>query len=319
MRILVTGCAGFIGSHVCERLIQKGYSVVGVDNFDLFYAKELKTKNIEELLSSPCFRLYPFSITDAKTLSSIAEPIDAIIHLAAKAGVRPSIADPQAYIDTNITGTLNIADFAFKKGINKIIFASSSSVYGNAAIAPFKESSITDAPISPYAFTKKSGEFVLYNFYHLYKISSICLRFFTVYGPRQRPDLAINKFVSAILRGDQIDVYGNGSMMRDYTFITDTVEGIIGALDLIMKNEVIYEVINLGNNKPFTVLELIHSIESILEKKANLNFIQEQPGDVQITCADITKANSLLNYQPKTKLMEGLRLFYKWKLDEQII
>jgi len=318
MRILVTGCAGFIGSHVCERLVERGIEVIGIDNYDPFYAREKKVKNIEELLKNPLFEFKEFSIVDKPGFASIDKPVDAIIHLAAKAGVRPSIAHPQSYIDTNITGTINIAEFALRNGINKIVFASSSSVYGNAAKAPFQEMSVTDAPISPYAFTKKSCELILYNFFHLYKISSVCLRFFTVYGPRQRPDLAINKFVSSILDGKQIDVYGDGSMSRDYTFISDTADGVLGALDLLMKNNLVYEIINLGNNKPYTVLELIQTIESVLNKKADLNFTAEQPGDVQITCANISKAQQLLNYQPKVKLAEGLSKFYDWKINEQV-
>ncbi len=318
MRILVTGCAGFIGSHVCERLVEQGIEVVGIDSFDPFYSREIKKRNIQQLAEHPLFQLKQFSISDYSGFNTITEqPIDAIIHLAAKAGVRPSIENPQAYVDTNITGTLNICQFALSAGIKKIVFASSSSVYGNAAVAPFKEATATDAPISPYAFTKKSGELILYNFFHLYRVSSICLRFFTVYGPRQRPDLAINKFVSSILSGRQIDVYGSGNMARDYTFIDDIVDGILGSLNFVLKNELMYEIINLGNNNPFTILELIQNIEAILGKKADLNFIMEQPGDVQITCADISKANELLQYQPKTKLKDGLKLFYDWKLKEQ--
>jgi nucleoside-diphosphate-sugar epimerase len=176
---------------------------------------------------------------------------------------------------------------------------------------------VSDAPISPYAFTKKACELVLYNFFHLYKVSSICLRFFTVYGPRQRPDLAINKFFTAIQSGKQIDIYGDGSMARDYTFIADTVDGIMAALDHIINNDPVFEVVNLGNSKPFTILALVHAIEQVTGVKANLNFTQEQPGDVQVTCADIVKAGQLLGYNPKVKLLEGLEKYYQWTLNEQ--
>jgi nucleoside-diphosphate-sugar epimerase len=313
MKVLVTGCAGFIGSHICERLLSIGNEVIGIDNFDTFYSKDIKAKNLSHLKSSH-FQFFEISILDASELNKIYSPIDAIIHLAANAGVRPSIQNPPQYIDTNITGTYNIVSFAKEKGINKIVFASSSSVYGNTAVAPFVEDANTDAPISPYAFTKKAGELILYNFYHLYNINSVALRFFTVYGPRQRPDLAINKFVSLILDNKPIDIYGDGSFGRDYTFIDDTVDGILGALNYLMKNNNVFEVINLGNSKPVTVVELVAAIEKVLNRKAKINFEKQQPGDVQLTCADIAKAERLLQYKPKTSLNEGLELFYKWKL-----
>lgn len=313
MKFLVTGCAGFIGSHLCEKLINNGHSVVGIDNFDNFYSKEHKLANLEDLQMSDHFRLYEVDIKSEVELNKIEEEFEIVIHLAAKAGVRPSIESPSSYIDTNITGTQNILNLMLKKGVNKIVFASSSSVYGDNTVAPYSESAVVDFPISPYAFTKKSGELMLFTHFHLYKISSVSLRFFTVYGPRQRPDLAINKFFRLIMNDEPISVFGDGSTMRDYTFIDDIIAGILSAVDYVWQQDPVYEIVNLGNSRPSKLLELINKIENTVGKKAILNFKDMQPGDVKMTCADTAKANALLRYEPKITLNEGLRLYYQWK------
>lgn len=313
MKILVTGCAGFIGSHLCEKLVADGNEIIGVDNFDDFYSKEVKIKNIENLNQSPNFSLREIDIRLKEEVNSIKDEFELVIHLAAKAGVRPSIEKPGSYIETNITGTQNILDLMLRNRINKIVFASSSSIYGDNTVAPYSESAIVDYPISPYAFTKKSCELLLYTYFHLYKINSVLLRFFTVYGPRQRPDLAINKFFAAIEQSKPIFVFGDGSTARDYTYIADIIKGIMSSIELIKNADSVYEIINLGNNKPAKLLSLIQKIEEVVGKKADLSFKEMQPGDVFMTCADTTKAGQLLNYTPETSLDNGLRLYYQWR------
>lgn len=313
MKILVTGCAGFIGSHLCERLIEQGDEVIGIDNFDAFYPKQIKWNNLSKLLENSRFSFHQVDIRKEEQLAIIGESFDIVVHLAAKAGVRPSIEQPEQYIETNITGTQNILNLMRNKGANKIVFASSSSVYGDKTPAPYPENAIVDFPISPYAFTKKSGELLLHTYYHLYKINTIALRFFTVYGPRQRPDLAINKFFSAIENNQPIHVFGDGSTSRDYTFIDDIINGITSAITLIKNNNNIYEIINLGNNKPTKLLDLIAKIEQVAGKKATLIFKDMQPGDVVMTCADTAKANQLLGYLPQTTMEEGLQRYYQWR------
>ncbi|ANE52967.1 SDR family NAD(P)-dependent oxidoreductase [Flavisolibacter tropicus] len=316
MKIIVTGCAGFIGSHLCERLVKEHHKVVGIDNFDNFYQRSIKEENLRQLQSNSLFQFYEADIRNKEDLSAISDNFDVVIHLAAKAGVRPSIDNPQGYIDTNINGTLNILHFMLEKNINKIVFASSSSVYGDKAISPYREDSITDFPISPYAFTKKSCELLLHNYHNLYQIDSAALRFFTVYGPRQRPDLAIHKFFNAIEKQQPISIYGDGSTSRDYTYIDDTVDGIVRAMEYVLNNQSVCEVFNLGNNAPTPLLTLVNAIERVCEKKALLKYISMQQGDVLHTCADISKAQAILGYEPKIKLQEGLRRFYSWKVNE---
>lgn len=312
MNILVTGCAGFIGSSLCETLVNTGHKVIGVDNFDPFYDRKIKDDNIKQLVTDPNFRLYEFDITDKSKFGQIDESVDVIIHLAAKAGVRPSIEDPPGYIKTNIEGTQQILDYAVIRGIDKIIFASSSSVYGNNLEIPFSETHSVDRPISPYAFTKKACELLLHNYYYLYNISSISLRFFTVYGPRQRPDLAIHKFFKAIYSGSPISLYGDGHTYRDYTYISDIIKGVMASVELIKGKKPVYEIVNLGNNKPVSLIELIAEIEAIVGKKALLEYKPVQPGDATRTFADITKATNLLGYTPSTSLKEGLAFFNEW-------
>ncbi len=313
MNILVTGCAGFIGSHLCERLVAAGHTVTGIDNFDGFYANGIKQKNLEGLLHEERFTFYKTDIRFETELAAINDDFEMVVHLAARAGVRPSIERPAEYIESNITGTQNIINLMRLRNLTKLVFASSSSVYGDKTEAPYRETAAVDFPISPYAFTKRSCELMLYTYFHLYQISSVALRFFTVYGPRQRPDLAINKFFTAIEAGQPIPVYGDGSTARDYTFVTDIVAGIERAIDRVASQGHMHEIINIGNSRPVTLLELIEKIEATIGRKATLQFNDMQPGDVVMTCADIQKAKRLLNYAPQVTLDEGLRRYYRWR------
>jgi UDP-glucuronate 4-epimerase len=311
-KILITGAAGFIGSHVAEHFLSKGFSVYGIDNFDDFYGRAIKERNLKNILSSPGFHFTEGDITDKATLAKLTDGIDTVIHLAAKAGVRPSIENPEAYIKHNITGTHNILEWMKQRHISKMIFASSSSVYGNNPKTPFSERDNVDNPISPYAFTKKSCELMNYTYHHLYQMDIVNLRFFTVYGERQRPDLAIYKFIDAALEDKPITLYGDGSTARDYTYVKDIVSGVASAFDYAQKGKNIYEIINLGNNKPVKLLELVDMIYEITEKKKNVVHIEKQAGDVEYTCADISKAHKLLGYSPSTSMKDGLMKFAEW-------
>lgn len=310
MKILVTGAAGFIGSHLCERLVNEGRRVVGLDNFDPFYEAAIKRRNLAGLLRSESFELVEGDIRDAGCVESVLAQggFEAIVHLAAKAGVRPSIEDPVGYTDVNINGTVVMLEAAKKNGIKKFIFASSSSVYGNNVKVPFSETDNVDYPISPYAATKKAGELICHTYSHLYGIGMTCLRFFTVYGPRQRPDLAIHKFARMIEAGEPIPVFGDGSMRRDFTYIDDIIDGVTAAIRTCAD----FEIYNLGESRPVRLDELIAAVETALGKKANLNRLPEQPGDVRQTYADVDKAIRRLGYQPKTELADGLMRFVKW-------
>lgn len=310
--VLITGCAGFIGSTLAETLLSLGFSVTGVDNFDPFYSKQLKKDNLQNLSGHPLFRFNEVNICDG--LQNIREKIDVVIHLAAKAGVRPSIADPSGYIQNNIFGTQQVLEFMRRNGIKKLIFTSSSSVYGNNKNIPFRESDIVDNPISPYAFTKKAGELLTYTYHHLYRIDVINLRLFTVYGPRQRPDLAIHKFVKSILKDKPVEIYGRGNTARDYTFVSDIVKGFSNALNFILENENIYLTLNLGNNKPVVLTELVELIYKKLDKKPLLIHKPMQPGDADITCADIRLAGELIGYEPLISIEDGIESFIKWYL-----
>lgn len=321
MHVIITGGAGFIGSHLTRALFQNkpGIQITCIDNFDPFYPAELKQLNIREFKSNPDFHfLYnDIATTPVKELcESVSEPADVIVHIAAKAGVRPSIEDPLAYQQTNIIGLQNMLSFAKEKNIKQFVFASSSSVYGMNDHFPWKEDEQL-LPVSPYAMTKLSGEMLGHVYSRLYGLRFIALRFFTVYGPAQRPDLAIHKFTRAILKGEPINMFGDGSSSRDYTYVDDTVQGIMAAMEYSGSD---FEIINLGNNVAISLRELISAIEVVTGRKAAIEQLPDQPGDVPKTFADITKAKKLLGYDPKIKFEEGLKKFYVWfKKNEELL
>lgn len=308
--IIVTGGAGFIGSHIAERLLADGHRVTVIDNFDSYYDRTQKVDNISHCKKSDCFKLIEIDILDADQLDrSLTDHYDGIIHLAAKAGVRPSILDPVAYQQTNVAGTQNMLEFARKRNITQFVFASSSSVYGINKNVPWSEEDNLLFPISPYASTKISGELMGHVYSHLYNIRFIALRFFTVFGPRQRPDLAIHAFTKKILNDEPIPFFGNGDTRRDYTYVDDIVDGVLSALNY---NDSLYEIINLGNHQTISLNEMLSTIEKVVEKKALIDQKPEQPGDVPQTYASIEKARKLLNYQPQTGFAEGVKKFYDW-------
>jgi len=313
MHILITGGAGFIGSNLVRTLLTQDseIKITCIDNFDPFYSSDLKQLNIQDFKINPRFQ-FLFADIGRITLEelkiSIPGTVDVIIHIAAKAGVRPSIQNPQAYIESNIIGLQNMLDFALIKNTNQFVFASSSSVYGVNDHFPWREDEQL-MPISPYAMTKLSGEMLGHVYSKLYNLRFIALRFFTVYGPSQRPDLAIHKFTKAMLKGESLTVYGDGSTSRDYTYVDDTVQGILAAMKY---NKSDFEIINLGNNYAVSLKELISAIENVTGLKATIKQLPDQPGDVPKTFADISKAKKLLGYNPQTGLQEGLKKFYAW-------
>ncbi len=309
-RVLVTGAAGFIGSHVVEKLLERRDDVIGIDNFDPFYAREVKQRNLQPLLENKGFRFNELDLRDADLVSALIarERPSTIVHLAAKAGVRPSIEDPAAYIETNINGLQSVLSAIGRNPIQHLVFASSSSVYGNRSDPPFRETDRTDEPASPYAATKKAGEALCHSFHALTRTPVTCLRFFTVYGPRQRPDLAIHKFVRLIDAGRPVPLFGDGSTSRDYTFIDDTVDGILRALD----RPTGYQIYNLGRSDPVNLREMLTEIESALGRTAIIDRKPEQPGDVGITCANVDKAADRLGYAPKVDFKDGIRRFVAW-------
>jgi UDP-glucuronate 4-epimerase len=306
---LVTGAAGFIGSHLVDSLLGDGWHVTAVDSFDAFYAATAKERNVASHLSHPQYRLERIDIRDAVALQAVARRYDAIVHLAARPGVRPSIIDPETCQQVNVSGTQNILELARHTGTPHVVFASSSSVYGVNPRTPWRESDYVLQPISPYASTKVSGELLGHVYSHLYGFRFLALRFFTVYGPRQRPDLAIHSFARKMLAGEPIPVFGDGTTRRDYTFIEDIVAGIRGAVDY---DRTRYEVINLGNDRTVTLTEMIGELERALGVTAKVNRQPEQPGDVPQTWASVDKAATLLGYQPKTPFPEGIDRFCAW-------
>lgn len=306
---LVTGAAGFIGSHLGEALLATGCRVIGLDSFDEFYDPQIKRRNVAACLEDERFRLIEGDIRDARCVAAaLADGVDVIVHLAARAGVRPSIQHPLLYADVNVNGTGVLLEAARQRGIRRFVFASSSSVYGNNQKVPFCESDSVDRPISPYAATKKAGELLCHTYHHLFGIEVTCLRFFTVYGARQRPDLAIHKFTRLIEAGEPIPVYGDGSMERDHTFVEDIVAGVMTAIQRCAG----YEIYNLGGSQPIALNDLIVAIEKALGKEAIVQRLPLQPGDVEHTFADISRARSDLGYEPKTDLATGLKRFVEW-------
>lgn len=308
--ILVTGGAGFIGSHLVDRLLGAGESVCVLDNFNPFYDPAVKRSNIEAHLEHENYQLIEADIRDKTAVEACFErcSIQEVIHLAAMAGVRPSIEDPSLYQEVNLIGTMNLLEAMRARSIKKLIFASSSSVYGNNEKVPFAESDPVDHPISPYASTKKSGELIVYTYHHLYDIDSVCLRFFTVYGPRQRPEMAIHLFTRKIFQGEEILVFGDGSSRRDYTYIDDIVDGILAC----RSQKFGYEALNLGRSDTVHLAGLIEKIEKQSGRKARIQRLPIQAGDVRQTFADISKARRLINFEPKVSLDAGLQRFIEW-------
>ena len=309
MNILLTGCAGFIGSHTTERLLELGHRVIGVDNFDPFYSRAIKNENLAAVMDSEQFELLEADLAENATYQKISfmsegQPFDAVIHLAAKAGVRPSIEDPLGYQIANVIATQNLLEYAKEQSIKQFVFASSSSVYGVNPRLPWKEKDSVLMPISPYASTKVSCELLGHVYSKLHGIRFLGLRFFTVYGPRQRPDLAISKFIRLISQGKPIPVFGDGAACRDYTYIDDVVDGIIRALHFKSSD---YELLNLGNDQMVSLSEMIEIIESAVGKTATIDLQPEQPGDVLQTWADLKKVSNLLNFQSKTDFIEGIK------------
>lgn len=342
MTYLVTGGSGFIGSHLVEGLLKQGHNVINIDNFDDFYDYRIKVintldslrSNINfafvnkaedlEMLPKQCnsanYKLYVEDIRNFETLKKICcnYRIDTVIHLAALAGVRPSIERPAEYLEVNVRGTQNILEVCRQLNIKNFICASSSSVYGNNEKVPFAETDVVDFPISPYAATKKSAELIGHVYYKLYQISQIHLRFFTVYGPRQRPDLAIHKFTELISKNRELPFYGDGSTSRDYTYISDIVAGILQAIEILQSSPPRYEIVNLGGNKVVTLEEMLNEIEKNLQQKARRKNLPVQAGDVTKTWADLTHAQQLLNYHPTTSFQNGIKIFMEWFLRKKI-
>lgn len=341
MNYLITGGSGFIGSHLAEQLLKNGHSVINIDNFDDFYDYKIKIQNtleslgqlpnfdfedkerdIQKLISeinSENYHIYYQDIRDKSGLKRIFEnhKIDLVIHLAALAGVRPSIERPLDYEEVNIHGTMNLWELCKEFNIDKFVCASSSSVYGNNEKIPFSETDNVDNPISPYAATKKAGEILGHVYHHLYKIDMIQLRFFTVYGPRQRPDLAIHKFTKLISENKEIPFYGDGSTARDYTFIDDIIDGILKSIDYLETHDSVYEIINLGESEVVNLNEMVSTIENTLRKNAVRKSLPMQPGDVNKTNADISKAKILIGYKPTTNFQNGIKIFVEWFLRKQ--
>ncbi len=308
--ILVTGAAGFIGSHLTERLLADGRRVVGLENFDDFYDPAVKRNNLRSASQNGNFTLVEGDIRDRATLDGLlreARP-DAVVHLAARAGVRPSIQNPALYVDVNVHGTQNVLDAMRDAGIGKLVFASSSSVYGCNEKVPFSETDPVDNPISPYAATKKAGELLCYTYNHLFDMDVSCVRFFTVYGPRQRPEMAIHKFARMIAAGEPIPLFGDGKSSRDYTYVTDIIDGLMA----ILEHTDGYEIYNLGDSNPVELERLVGLLETALGAAAHIDRQPMQPGDVPTTFADIAKATAAVGYQPRIEIEEGIRRFAEW-------
>ncbi len=310
MRILITGGAGFIGSRLSKHLLERGSEVLVIDNLNDYYDPAIKENNIKTLSHFDTFKFFKGDIRSVQDMDMIfsTHKIEMVIHLAAQAGVRPSIQDPKLYYDVNVMGTLNILETMRKYGCRKMVFGSSSSVYGNNKTTPFSEKHPVDNPISPYAATKKSGELLCYNYHHLYNFDIFCLRFFSVYGPGQRPEMAIAKFTDAIFNDKDIPMYGDGSSERDYTYVDDIVQGIMASMKKLRG----YDIFNLGESSTISLKNLIHLIEKNCGKDAHINKLPMQAGDVSITYADISKAKEKLSYHPTTDIQTGVANYVKW-------
>ena len=316
-RILVTGAAGFIGSHIVDRLLADGRSVWGLDNFDDFYPRQIKESNLESALTHKEFEPVEGDLRDdvlLNTLFRVGE-FDAVVHMAAKAGVRPSIEAPEEYYDSNVMGTVRLLEAMRRYGVGALVFASSSSVYGSRpGSGPFSEDDPVDHPVSPYAATKRAGELLCHTYWHLQGLSCDCLRFFTVYGPRQRPDLAIHKFTREISTGQPVPIYGDGTAARDFTYVDDTVGAVLKSLKQVMRTgkEPLFRILNIGADRTVTVNELVHLLGDAMDVVPTVEHLPPQPGDVPQTWADISKARDMLGFNPTVPIEEGLRRFVAW-------
>ena len=310
----ITGGAGFIGSTLSERLLKEGNKVVAIDNFCDFYNPKIKENNVKELLKNENFKLYRKDIRDKQALKEIFDEndIDIVMHLAAMAGVRPSIENPILYQEVNCMGTQNILEEMKEHNVKNLVMASSSSVYGNCKEVPFREDMVVDFAISPYAATKKANEVMTHVYHKLFNMNVVMLRFFTVYGPKQRPDLAINKFTRFMLNNEEIPMFGDGTTSRDYTYIDDIVDGIVKSCNYALTNENVYEILNIGNSSPTSLKEMINTIAKVLDIEPKIKQLPMQPGDVDRTYADVSKAKELIGYEPKTTFEEGIKKFVEW-------
>jgi len=310
MKILITGAAGFIGSHLAESLLNESHEIVGFDNFDPFYDRAIKERNLEKSLSNGSFKLIEGDLNNSGDMENLfsGQKYDTVIHLAAKAGVRPSIENPLDYTKVNIQGTQNLLEMMKSEGIRRLVFASSSSVYGNSKVVPYNEEMNVNNPISPYAATKVAAEILCNTYWQLFGISATCLRFFTVYGPRQRPEMAIAKFIRKAYNGESISVFGDGTSSRDFTYIDDIIQGVVSAVH----KDLGYEIINLGESTTIELNSLITLIEKLTGKEVKKDYLEMQPGDVHTTYADISKAKDLLNYKPTTNMEEGISKYIDW-------
>jgi UDP-glucuronate 4-epimerase len=313
--VLVTGAAGFIGSHLSEALVARGDQVVGVDNFDPFYSRAEKERNLRKARAHSRFAFHPIDILETDRVAGLLTPETVIVHLAAKPGVRPSLADPAGYARANVEGTAALLAAARAAGVSRFVFGSSSSVYGDDTPAPFREDATAAQPLSPYAATKRAGEFLVQSLAPIYGFRSAALRFFTVYGPRQRPDLAIHAFARRILAGETITLFGDGSQSRDYTFCDDIVAGIIGAIEWTGTAQVGMEPFNLGGNQPVPLRDMVAKLGRALGREPRIQWAPMQPGDVQHTYADLSKSSTMLGYRPRVPFEEGLRRFATWLED----
>ena len=310
----MTGGAGFIGGHLCQRLLDRGDDVVCVDSFDTFYDPAIKRGAAAALARSPRFRLVEGDVRDVARLERAlaGDGVEAIVHLAARAGVRPSIEDPVLYAQVNVEGTVATLELARRLGVKPFVFGSSSSVYGDSSAVPFREDERVAAPISPYAATKRAGELLCHSYAHLHGLAVVCLRFFTVYGPRQRPDLAIHKFARMMAAGEPIPFYGDGSTRRDYTFVDDITQGIEGGIAYATAHPGCFEIFNLGESETIPLSRLVEILGAAMGVEPRLRRLPEQPGDVDQTFADITRARTLLGYAPEVGIVEGIRRFVEW-------
>jgi UDP-glucuronate 4-epimerase len=310
--VLVTGAAGFIGSHLVEALLARDNEVIGIDNFDPFYPRAMKERNLAEVGRRGGFSFRELDMLDVAALGALLTPETVIVHLAAKAGVRPSLADPVGYARANVTGTAAVLEAARQAGVSRIVFGSSSSVYGDSTPVPFREDAVAIAPVSPYAATKRAGELFLSSVAPIYGFKAASLRFFTVYGPRQRPDLAIHSFARKMVAGETLTLFGDGTQARDYTYCDDIIAGVIAAIDWTASAKIGVEAFNLGGNRSIPTEAMVAEIARALRIEPRIEWAPMQPGDVQQTAADLTKSGAVLGYAPKTPFPEGIRRFIAW-------